>query len=110
MFGLAEMIHDLINPSQFVATSTSKIRLREVFLSWADFRRTFGAMVRCGLLRFFIGVLPGAGATIDSFLSYGLERRAYRKRRRSSAPACSKAWRVRNRRTAPRARVPSCRS
>jgi len=75
MFGLAEMIHDLINPSQFVATSTSKIRLREVFLSWADFRRTFGAMVRGGLLGFFIGVLPGAGATIASFLSYGLEKR-----------------------------------
>ena len=75
MFGLAELIYDLINPSQFVDTAKSKIRLRDVFLTWEDFRRTFGSMVRGGFLGFFIGVLPGAGATIASFLSYGLEKR-----------------------------------
>jgi putative tricarboxylic transport membrane protein len=32
-------------------------------------------MFRGGLLGFFVGILPGAGATIASFLSYGLERR-----------------------------------
>jgi len=75
LFGLSEIIHDLINPSQFVDNSKSKIKLREVFLTWDDFRRTWGSMVRGGLLGFFVGVLPGAGATIASFLSYGLEKR-----------------------------------
>jgi putative tricarboxylic transport membrane protein len=75
MFGLSEIIHDLINPSQFVDNSKSKINLRDLFLTWEDFRRSFGAMVRGGLLGFFVGVLPGAGATIASFLSYGLEKR-----------------------------------
>jgi putative tricarboxylic transport membrane protein len=75
MFGLAELIHDLINPSEFVDTSKSKIKVRDVFLSWQDFRRTFGSMLRGGFLGFFVGILPGAGATISSFLSYGLERR-----------------------------------
>jgi putative tricarboxylic transport membrane protein len=75
MFGLAEMIHDLINPSEFVSTPNTKIKLRDVFLTWEDFRVSFGAMMRGGLLGFFVGVLPGAGATIASFLSYGLEKR-----------------------------------
>jgi putative tricarboxylic transport membrane protein len=75
MFGMAEVIHDLINPSEFVETPTQKIRVRDVFLTWADFRRSVGAMFRGGLLGFFVGILPGAGATIASFLSYGLERR-----------------------------------
>ena len=32
-------------------------------------------MLRGGVLGFFVGILPGAGATIASFLSYGLEKR-----------------------------------
>lgn len=75
IFGLAEIIHDLINPSEFVDTSKSKIRLRDIFPTWDDLRLTFGSMARGGLLGFFVGILPGAGATIASFLSYGLEKR-----------------------------------
>ena len=75
LFGLSEIIHDLINPSQFVDNSKSKIKLRDVFLTWDDFRRTWGSMVRGGFLGFFIGILPGSGATMASFLSYGLEKR-----------------------------------
>jgi putative tricarboxylic transport membrane protein len=75
LFGLSEIIHDLINPSEFVDNSKSKIRLQDVFLTWQDFRRTFGSMIRGGFLGFFIGILPGSGATMASFLSYGLEKR-----------------------------------
>jgi putative tricarboxylic transport membrane protein len=74
MFGLAEVLHDIINPSEFVAT-TSKIRLRDVFPTRDDIRSTLGCMFRGGVLGFFVGILPGSGATIASFLSYGLERR-----------------------------------
>ena len=58
MFGLAELIYDLIHPSQFVDNSKSKIRLRDLFLTWEDFRRTFGSMVRGGLLGFFAVSFP----------------------------------------------------
>ena len=76
MFGMAEVIHDLVNPSKFIETPTSKIRIRDVFLTKDDFIRTYGSMFRGGILGFFVGILPGAGATIASFLSYGLEQRA----------------------------------
>jgi putative tricarboxylic transport membrane protein len=75
MFGLAEVIQDLVHPSEFVSTPSSKVRMRDVFPTRDDFRRTYGAMFRGGVLGFFVGILPGAGATIASFLSYGLERR-----------------------------------
>ena len=37
---------------------------------------------RCSLLGFFVGILPGAGATIAAFLAYGLERNLAPKKER----------------------------
>jgi putative tricarboxylic transport membrane protein len=75
MFGLAEVLQDISNPSSFLTDKKSRFRLREVIPTRTEFRETIGAMFRGGLLGFFIGVLPGAGATIASFLSYGIEKR-----------------------------------
>ncbi|EWY40705.1 hypothetical protein N825_32785 [Skermanella stibiiresistens SB22] len=75
MFGLAEVLQDISNPSSFLTDKKSRFRLREVIPTRAEFRETIGAMFRGGFLGFFIGVLPGAGATIASFLSYGIEKR-----------------------------------
>jgi putative tricarboxylic transport membrane protein len=40
-----------------------------------EMKRSVGPIVRGSVLGFFIGVLPGAGATIASFMSYNLEKR-----------------------------------
>jgi len=39
-----------------------------------DLRRAAIPMLRGGLLGFFLGILPGVGASTSSFISYGLER------------------------------------
>jgi putative tricarboxylic transport membrane protein len=39
-----------------------------------EFKKIAPTIGRSSLLGFFIGVLPGAGATLGSFLSYGMER------------------------------------
>ncbi|MDM8541476.1 tripartite tricarboxylate transporter permease [Desulfococcaceae bacterium HSG7] len=39
-----------------------------------EFKKIAPTIGRCSLLGFFIGALPGAGATLGSFLSYGMER------------------------------------
>jgi putative tricarboxylic transport membrane protein len=39
-----------------------------------EFKKIGPTIARSSLLGFFIGVLPGAGATLGSFLSYGMER------------------------------------
>lgn len=44
-------------------------------LTKADFKEMSGPMGRHSLIGFILGVLPGAGATIASFISYVLEKR-----------------------------------
>lgn len=50
-------------------------RLRDMLLTREDWRRSWRAIVRGGILGFLMGVLPGAGATLASFFSYDVERR-----------------------------------
>jgi putative tricarboxylic transport membrane protein len=52
-----------------------------LWLSREDLRRSAPAWLRGSALGFIVGALPGAGATIASFLSYALERRVSRHRR-----------------------------
>ena len=50
-----------------------------VRLTRADWRRSWPAWLRGTLVGFFCGVLPGAGATVASFLAYDVERRSSRR-------------------------------
>jgi len=43
-----------------------------------DWRRSWPAWLRGSLIGFFVGILPGAGATVATFLAYSAERRASR--------------------------------
>lgn len=52
-----------------------KTRFSEMFLSRSEWGRTIRPALRGGVLGFFLGVLPGAGATLASFFSYEMERR-----------------------------------
>lgn len=46
----------------------------KLYMTMNEWRRSAGAWGRGSVLGFFVGVLPGAGATMSSYLSYGLER------------------------------------
>jgi putative tricarboxylic transport membrane protein len=50
------------------------------WMTGEEFRRSVPAWLRGSGIGFFIGALPGAGATIASFLSYALERRVSKHR------------------------------
>ncbi|HWP59138.1 MAG TPA: tripartite tricarboxylate transporter permease [Candidatus Acidoferrales bacterium] len=50
-------------------------RLRDLFPSWQDLRDCKGAFVRGTVVGFLIGILPGAGSSVSSFISYALEKR-----------------------------------
>jgi putative tricarboxylic transport membrane protein len=41
-----------------------------------DWRRSFPAWLRGTVVGFFVGILPGAGSTLATFLSYDVERRS----------------------------------
>ena len=48
---------------------------KRIFARWSLISPTFGAMLRGSGIGFFAGVLPGAGASLGSFLAYTLEKR-----------------------------------
>ncbi len=52
----------------------SSSKLGSLKLDKADTKDIAPAVGRSSILGFFVGILPGAGATIASFLSYGMER------------------------------------
>jgi putative tricarboxylic transport membrane protein len=73
-FAIGEVLWAAANPEHApdVAVVTS------VRMTSEDWRRSWPAWIRGSLIGFFTGVLPGAGATVASFLSYSAERRASR--------------------------------
>jgi len=48
--------------------------LRNLLPTWDDMKRCRFAFLNGSLIGFLIGILPGAGSTIASFMSYGIEK------------------------------------
>jgi putative tricarboxylic transport membrane protein len=46
----------------------------KVWVSWAQFKKCILPMLRSSPLGFFVGVLPGMGASIATFMSYAMEK------------------------------------
>ena len=55
-----------------------KLRIRDVLPRWADWMRARWSIARGTVLGFLVGVLPGAGPTVATFLAYTLEKRISR--------------------------------
>ena len=74
LFGISEV---LINIEESAPSELLKIKMKleNLFPTLADWIKAKGAILRGSVLGFFLGVLPGGGAVISSFLSYGLEKR-----------------------------------
>jgi len=74
LFGISEI---LLNSEEFVRPSVikSKIKIKSLFPTLADWVQAKGAILRGSILGFFLGVLPGGGAVISSFVSYGIEKK-----------------------------------
>ncbi len=74
LFGLGEV---LAGAEQTGKTEVAKGRygLRDVLPSAADWARTRWSIVRGTVMGFAVGVLPGAGPTVASFLAYTVEKR-----------------------------------
>lgn len=51
------------------------VKAKSLWVSMQEFVYSLGAIVRGTVIGFFVGILPGAGATLASFLSYDIEKR-----------------------------------
>ncbi|MCB8836578.1 tripartite tricarboxylate transporter permease [Aurantimonas sp. VKM B-3413] len=58
-----------------VGERTGAIAVNRAFARWKDIRGTIPTMIRGSLVGFVSGILPGAGASLGSFLAYTVERR-----------------------------------
>jgi putative tricarboxylic transport membrane protein len=74
LFGFTEILVGGGGTEQLAA----RLSVRDVFPSKADWVQSRWAIVRGSIIGFFIGTLPGAGATLASFMAYAAERRIAR--------------------------------
>ena len=72
MFGLGAVLAMVENPVDIEIMKTS---LREMVISRDELKSSAMPIARGSVVGFLIGVLPGAGATISTFLAYALEKR-----------------------------------
>ncbi len=75
LFGLGEVLAGAEIAKNNSTIVKARYGLRELLPSAADWVRSRWAIARGTVLGFFIGVLPGAGPTIATFLSYALEKK-----------------------------------
>jgi putative tricarboxylic transport membrane protein len=57
-----------------------RARFRDMVLTREELRRSWMPILRGGLIGFFMGLMPGSGATLSSFFAYDVERRVAAKR------------------------------
>lgn len=77
-YGVGEVLSRL--EMGFASTKTeASVEARTQFPSYRELRERKGVFIRSSLLGHVIGLVPGAGATIASFVSYGVESQFGRK-------------------------------
>ncbi len=75
MFGIAEV---LTNLEQHVKQEVFATNVSGVFPTLKDWIACKWAIVRGSLIGFFVGILPGAGTVIPTFMAYTIEKRLSR--------------------------------
>jgi putative tricarboxylic transport membrane protein len=79
LFAIGEVLANL-RPAGGVQQFRVPKGLRNLLPNWQDLKDCRFAFLNGSLVGFFIGVLPGAGSTIASFVSYGLEKAVSRRK------------------------------
>jgi len=72
LFGIAEV---LANIEHTVRLEPIRARLSGLLPSWQDWLACRMPILRGSVIGFLVGVLPGAGATLASFIAYGIEKK-----------------------------------
>jgi len=71
LFGIGEV---LVSAEERMKITILKTKLSGLIPTLKDWKEGTGATIRGSVIGFFIGVLPGTGASIASFLSYATEK------------------------------------
>ena len=72
LFGIAEVLSNIEAPE---VREVFRTVLKDLLPTREDWRRCWAPVARGSLIGFFIGILPGGGAVISSFMAYAVEKR-----------------------------------
>ena len=72
-FGVSEILN--IAVEKYVVPEVKKVRLRNLFPTREESRRSVFPILRGSILGFFVGLLPGPCTVISTFVAYSLEKR-----------------------------------
>jgi putative tricarboxylic transport membrane protein len=72
LFGISEI---LLNVEKKIKQELLTTKVRGLFPNLEDWRRSTLPILRGTVLGFFLGILPGGGAVLSSFVAYAVEKR-----------------------------------
>jgi len=72
LFGISEV---LMNLRQTGARSILNAKLKNLLPNLDDWKRSIAPIIRGSFIGFFLGILPGGGAVLASFVSYSVEKK-----------------------------------
>jgi putative tricarboxylic transport membrane protein len=73
LFGISEVLLNLSQSEE--GRDVFKTKLRDLLPSKQDWRDSSGPIARGSILGFFLGIIPGGGWMIASFISYAVEKK-----------------------------------
>ncbi|WHY56485.1 tripartite tricarboxylate transporter permease [Peribacillus simplex] len=76
LFALGEVLKTILEKEE---DDGEIAKIKNLIPSKEEFKESAGPIARGSLLGFFVGILPGAGATLASFFSYLMEKRISKK-------------------------------
>ncbi|WP_309070983.1 tripartite tricarboxylate transporter permease [Arthrobacter sp.] len=71
LFALGEVLHQI----RVGAAAPIKARFKDMVISRKELTKSGPSIIRGSFIGFLLGCLPGAGSTLASFMSYGIEKR-----------------------------------
>jgi putative tricarboxylic transport membrane protein len=74
MYGITEILISMEERHAPIVFDKERLKWRNLFPTMKDWAVSSWHIVRGTVLGFFIGMLPGAGATVATFISYGLAK------------------------------------
>jgi len=72
LFGISEVLLNLESPEERIILKTG---ISHLFPNLEDWKKSAKPIVRGTLIGFFLGILPGGGAIISSFVTYAIEKK-----------------------------------
>lgn len=73
LYGVGEILASICKPEE--QKDIIKFRFRDLYPNREEMKRSLPAMLRGGILGFLIGLVPGPGMTISTFVSYAVEKK-----------------------------------